>query len=97
MKSEFTPGPWTIGTDLNSPCIYTSDGVCTVAMVFGPNQGTEVSQEQLIADARLIAAAPELLDFVKLYPEWYNFGLAEDVPKMKVAAQAVLNKATGNQ
>jgi len=70
--SGHTPGPWSIEKCepyttplLKGFAVYGKDGEddCGVATVVGP-RSPEV-QEDLLADARLIAAAPDLLEALK--------------------------------
>lgn len=51
MENKHTPGPWTVG---DTPAIVYDDNACEVAMA-------TFNQESFEANARLIAAAPELL------------------------------------
>lgn len=57
---EHTPGPWHFDRDLdpeNEPVIWSSDGF-NVATV---ETGAARDEDQIVANAHLIAAAPELL------------------------------------
>lgn len=51
MENKHTPGPWTVG---DTPAIVYDDNACEVAIA-------TFNQESCEANARLIAAAPELL------------------------------------
>jgi len=56
-QPSFTPGPWEARTDCG-PSLYIAErGKIPHANVFGR---TEQPQETTVADARLIAAAPDL-------------------------------------
>lgn len=58
---QHTRGPWVAHDDLS---ITTVAGNAVVATVYGPGNAC-VSPEQAAADARLIAAAPDLLEALK--------------------------------
>lgn len=58
MKTNHTPAPWQIHED-ESQLIVTTDGYSTIAEVFEKRPGWK-------ANARLIAAAPELLEALKV-------------------------------
>ena len=63
--NKHTPGPWFQGTDHHTNCVYDkrvwfeSDGSRHGET---PNIVITVSPKDAVADARLIAAAPELLE-----------------------------------
>lgn len=60
----FTPGPWEVGSggaDGNPNFIYCDD-ILGSAVASVPGTYTVISLEQRAANARLIAAAPELLE-----------------------------------
>jgi hypothetical protein len=58
--SAHTPGPW----QANGSHIYTADSErALLAQVFNP--GSKASDYPLVENARLIAAAPELLEALK--------------------------------
>ena len=62
MSAGHTPGPWHADA-INSWNVWARD--CKVAATYGLTQGPqyrEPPQEERIANARLVAAAPELLD-----------------------------------
>lgn len=94
MKSRHTPGPWRLET---AP---TSVGYChkigpwpiqsirkeTYACIYHDNYRPDYPDGELLANARLMVAAPEqydalltapspfsdLLEFMEQYEEWYN-------------------------
>jgi hypothetical protein len=55
-----TPGPWWSDKD-NGPYVMTGDGECTIAKIYGEEDGTDVSDEQRDADKALVTAAPDML------------------------------------
>jgi hypothetical protein len=63
MNSKHTPGPWEIGRAYSStnatPIRWNGENV---AWVSGKDSGHKFTKEQTLANARLIAAAPELLE-----------------------------------
>ncbi len=71
-KAQHTQGPWRIGmrNGANANTIYarngadnySDDGICTVYEIWQHSNIEEVQQCKGIANARLIAAAPELLE-----------------------------------
>lgn len=60
-KEKFTPGPWVVGSEGNGSCdyIYCDDvmgsAIATVRMEY-----TIIPYEQKVANAKLIAAAPDM-------------------------------------
>lgn len=64
--AQHTRGPWVAHDDLS---ITTVAGNAVVATVYGPGNAC-VSPEQAAADARLIAAAPDLLQASALALDW---------------------------
>ena len=62
MSAAFTPGPWH-ADKLNAWSVWASD--CKVAKTFDVNQAVqyrEPSEEERIANAHLIAAAPAMFE-----------------------------------
>ena len=57
METKHTKGPWKIGLN-PGPMIYTLGGVSQIADA----RGVAVTRDESKANARLIAAAPELLE-----------------------------------
>jgi hypothetical protein len=74
-QAKHTPGPWNIGmrSGANSNLIYAYNGAeqhddDSICSVYGMYQHTEIENQKEgvgLANARLIAAAPELLDELK--------------------------------
>lgn len=90
--SNHTPGPWFVGETWKlRPPIYCNTGeICT----------TEHGQEDSRANARLIAAAPELLEALKELVEWAMDAATElDIPTHSPSciskARAAIAKAEG--
>ena len=88
--SKHTPGPWAIYVNAPSDIVIrkmSKDGyeLCSIARV---SSG--------YANARLIAAAPELLEALKDIAEWTERYTAPGHP-IATVAQAAIAKATGEQ
>lgn len=101
MKAAHTPGPWVVwNTDSLLFGRPQGNGSEPIGFVFGPSfpERSAVGQRAM-ADARLCAAAPELLEALQalipsLPPEWWLEG-AGMRPVMKAAYKAIA-KATGS-
>ena len=64
METKHTPGPWKVdGTGMS---VYSANERLDFAPMVAAACGNEKSLSQLRADARLIAAAPEMLEALKL-------------------------------
>lgn len=91
MKTKHTPGPWYLS--LMTGFVYNNENleklICTTES--GPDC-YKFTDEQL-ANARLIAAAPELLDAC-LAADWNSLDIPESVRDKLTAAIA---KATGDK
>ena len=79
MKTSFTPGPWEVYTDNHYDEVLIQNKDCVVVDRVGTlvsNNATD--NARLMADATLIAAAPDLLDALSYvlsrltYPEQPN-------------------------
>ncbi len=77
MTSKHTPGPWVVHSLPNAPFnlghhVTTADGltVCSVTFQFVKAVDGKVVEVERIANARLIAAAPELLEACQTFAEW---------------------------
>ncbi|MFN3376347.1 MAG: hypothetical protein ACK40S_07335 [Burkholderiaceae bacterium] len=86
--SKHTPGPWghiiADGYTVRHPQIYSDTGPVANATFLGENH-----VDQLNANARLIAAAPELLKALQMLLEFPNTGPATSAARIAIA------KATG--
>ena len=116
MSANFTPGPWILAT------VKTSVGICHKVGPFPPKRDGDTvrhaclyadypstsnpADEELLANARLIAAAPELLEACKRMMLWFE--VEDDHSKMpefmhrvdlcnqvEMLASAAIAKATG--
>ena len=82
-RPQHTPGPWTLSTDARGYDIVT-----------GAN-GSQVLKGTMcmVTDARLIAAAPEMLAVLQAVADYWAGG---DVPaELDAQMRAVIAKATG--
>ena len=105
MNKQHTPGPWTIGkvshkkqcVDIDSLHADPSVGHQSwrgLARAYGFNDMPAEGTAAMLANARLIAAAPELLEALQkiagnTYDEWTNGAEAGRI------ARAAIAKATG--
>jgi len=91
MTEQHTPGPWKL-----------RDNAALIRVVAGPLYTTVADGISGEADARLIEAAPELLEACKLFIS-YDDASADDVSSMllydeaRSAIRAAYAKATGGQ
>lgn len=70
MKTEHTPGPWRVGKTKEGDCrIYSDSCMHAIARTYGPDLNgigvCALTGPKNKADARLIAAAPDLLAALK--------------------------------
>ena len=97
MKTSFTPGPWSYGGLIGkSPGAIVANGggvQVATAKVVPLMYGQEITSEQANANAKLIAAAPDLLEALKL-AQVRLFVLDGSSAEYK-AAGAAINKAVG--
>lgn len=89
---KHAPGPWAAGTEDGDPimsgCVFEMTGgrmVCSMTGYF--------PWQQRLANARLIAAAPELLAVARMVVENYYEG-GGDEQSVALAARAAIAKAT---
>jgi hypothetical protein len=94
-----TPGPWATRQLTNSTRVYAEEfnnaEICSIQRSRFASGPTAARRE---ADARLIAAAPELLAALRGLVEDYEGaygGNDEDAPKALTDARAAIAKATG--
>lgn len=99
MKTPHTRGPWQLGNATSAGRFIGSspDGVLGIAMAFGD------TPDEQDANARLIAAAPDLLAVLREFCQDVQAGgpnLAEEWPDLQVTyehAQAAIAKAEDRQ
>jgi hypothetical protein len=87
MTTQHTPGPWKTNGD---PYVSTADGKRSIAFC-----DTRQAHEDR-ANARLIAAAPDLLEALKdIVGFWDSIVPTDAVNQMHINARAAIAKATG--
>ena len=107
--SDFTPGPWVeIDTQDDLPCIHIiqdSDEYLDDDSSTWPNGGFDIALcygSEKVGNARLIAAAPDLLEALRgMFAMWRSVCRAQGWEPEHLAeavrAQAAIAKATGDQ
>lgn len=92
-----TPGPWTLGNENNSNVeICIGETLCSLSRD-DPFTGKMVmSREEMLANAHLIMAAPELLAIVEkivdLYTDINRWDLPNEIALLDSTACAVVSK-----
>lgn len=110
--SKYTPGPWAqhpqypwIIKEDSRPIGDIEDGVTICSTTSHDSSGFFPCPGEGVANARLISAAPDLLEALQMFLSEYvslvnsgdaGFWDAETEPKVKAARAAIL-KATGEQ
>jgi hypothetical protein len=87
--SKHTPGPWTIADEWDGTSIKAGQFYVTHTIQSCGFHETEVDKAVTQANARLIAAAPDLLEACKA-------ALSDDQPYIE-KCKAAIAKATGEQ
>ncbi len=98
MFEKFTPGPWSM--DSTGSVVNASGGY--VAEAFDGLPGSDTDQEIASANARLVAAAPELFEALTLFvDQWNACGPNSDFGRyfqnVRDAARTALLKASPEQ
>ena len=106
--SKHTPGPWTLVQDGGWPFAYTVESESANCWVVRLNLFTystddtkekanaRLGNEVIHADARLIAAAPDLLAFATFFVEMFNGDPESPIDQAQLEqARAAIAKATG--
>jgi hypothetical protein len=89
--TSYTPGPWHVGPHYKTDVESRHGRICECGITRGP---------QSEANARLVAAAPELLQALKGLAEWCedNFAGEDSGPGMELnVAYATIAKAEGRE
>lgn len=87
-----TPGPWQVNPDIPH---LVGNGTAEVANLYW---GELISGMEMRANARLIAAAPELLEALKAVIEWDDdcpFMLGEGFGELRERIETAIAKAEG--
>ena len=97
MTAKHTPGPWAYH-NTPTPFIYVNAGGLPICQIYTSTAHGQSMGEQF-ANARLIAAAPELLEALqKMLPELRGLSIVSDTAaEMLREAEAAIAKATGEQ
>jgi len=92
MSAKHTPGPWTVSV----PCMgFSAINGPSGKLIFGLAAGSVAEKQPdnvCDANARLIAAARELLETLQAMIDEYVWG---DDSEIAVSAQALIRKVTG--
>ena len=83
--SDHTPGPWEALKDSDANCVATISGAWTVVSI-----GADPNKFDVESDARLIAAAPEMLKALE-----YLLTRLDDIVDERIAQEAIA-KAKGS-
>ena len=86
--TQHTPGPWRVEIESNGYMSVCADGLIA---------DLDYKSENAIADARMIAACPEMLDALA-HIEWAVTGFGDfeaQYPEAIAAVRAAITKATG--
>lgn len=97
QTEQFTPGPWTVGEAQSGEIAIVADGVWVIAVKHGA-----LYHPKGEANARLIAAAPDLLSIVERFVAlpsgaWHPERHAADEAELMTEAKAAIAKARGEQ
>lgn len=86
MKTNFTPGPWTIEAGLSGLfiCAPTTHETSPTRAVIAETCNTEIPLDQEDANAKLIAAAPEMHDALSLINRAFNTEMGRSDPSGNV-------------
>lgn len=95
MSTQHTPGPWKFAHDRNDLIVHDGDDVAYVDTLI-----PERPKAEQRANARLIAAAPELLEAARIAlaeSERANAHFGMDTSPATMALRAAIAKATGTK
>ena len=94
--AQFTPGPWafTVESDGGKFELTAGDGTTTVLTGCGCCGSPVLCGEDHMADARLMAAAPELLAALQMLTRGYGVTFQDQA--LRSFAQDAIVKATGS-
>lgn len=101
--SAHTPGPWSIGNENNECCdVETGKTVISLDRHDPFMSGVIIiTRDEMLANAHLIAAAPDLLDVLEMIRDADEDCRRDGLPQMNPMARrrldAVLAKATGGK
>jgi hypothetical protein len=93
-SAAFTPGPW------SSHSTVTTDGVTAHVVMGNERDGcwwSDVAHAFEAADARLIAAAPAMIDALRQWAHAEAIGDAEELANARQSRDAAIAKTEGRQ
>jgi hypothetical protein len=102
-KLKHTPGPWKIDPEDNDELIIFQEDSDTYEFIAEINPHSCKEKEHTMANACLIAAAPEMLDaliqsFKLIFEQWDNGDLNTECYELFLNnAQKIIEKATGQK
>jgi hypothetical protein len=71
-EQKHTPGPWELAWEQGKHGVVASAAGGKLVAIIGNNTPDDGNEPIRLANARLIAAAPELLEAAKLVLAWYE-------------------------
>lgn len=101
--SKHTPGPWkSVNHSWSDTSILAPDfdhAICRLDINHATEESQEADEAQMAANARLIAAAPELLEALRIVRDTLPHinGNASSVNSLLKLTGAAIAKATGEQ
>lgn len=94
MKAQHTPGPWYSSSDGSE--IFDQTEHAPVAFINGANQDSQFrTGPQVMANARLISAAPDLLEALQRSLNWLSSYPGGNANGVYEQARAAVAKAMG--
>ena len=101
-NTKYTPGPWKTPVD-HGDWELQNDASCSFgSMAIGKGKKVVAlavtngwSNNELAANAQLMAAAPELLEALKAASDWIDAQLGEPRLEIQAKLKAAIAKATG--
>lgn len=85
--SAHTPGPWKLGDENNACCDVDAGPVRITLDRMDPFTGKDViSREEMLANAHLVIAAPDLLAACRAVLHWYEVDSSEFNREAAIAA-----------
>lgn len=100
-ETKFTPGPWFISGNMTKYVeARIAGGMIQEVAACGPTESDGGYGEQQLANAQLIAAAPEIYKELAAMIEWFDSPMTienEDDEAIIASAKQALAKARGDQ
>ncbi|MDC0088141.1 hypothetical protein OAI07_01220 [Akkermansiaceae bacterium] len=88
-NSKHTPASWSVDLDDNSIDVWGANNDAPIVKMDNPNEWNKLTQEEVVANAHLIAAAPDMLEALKAI--W----LSSNVGNLTELAEIAIAKAEG--